>query len=184
MKKRVQALWLPGALIAMLSVGISLSAQQTAPQSQSPSSSDQTQQAAPPATQAQPAQPPTSDEPAPPPSNQTATPPASDQNAPAGQTPSTQTPQGQAPDQTAPGQMPPPSQSPNQGAGSATAPQAGGVQVFSGTVVKQGDKYMLQDEASGQTYDIDHQDEVQKYAGKRVRVHGTLDPNSKMIHLQ
>lgn len=198
MKKRVQGLWLLSALAAMLSVAISLSAQQTAPQSQSPNSNDQTQQAAPPAAQAQPAQPPTSDEPAPPPSSQTATPPASDQNAPAGQTPSTQTPpsqtpQNQAPDQTAPGQMPPPSQSPNQSTApnSAAAPsaqagaaQAGGAQAFSGTIVKQGDKYMLQDEASGQTYDIDHQDEVQKYAGKRVRVHGTLDPNGKMIHLQ
>lgn len=43
---------------------------------------------------------------------------------------------------------------------------------------------MLQDEASGQTYDIDHQDEVQKYEGKRVKVHGTLDASGKMIHLQ
>lgn len=43
---------------------------------------------------------------------------------------------------------------------------------------------MLHDESTGQTYDLDHQDEVQKYAGKRVRVHGTLDPTGKMIHLQ
>jgi len=41
---------------------------------------------------------------------------------------------------------------------------------------------MLHDESSGKTYDIDHQDEVQKYEGKRVKVHGTLD--GKMIHLQ
>lgn len=62
--------------------------------------------------------------------------------------------------------------------------QPNGVQAYSGTIVKEGDRYMLRDEATGQTYDLDHQDEVQKYAGKRVRVHGTLDPTGKMIHLQ
>jgi hypothetical protein len=49
--------------------------------------------------------------------------------------------------------------------------------------MKQGNKFVLQD-ASGTTYDIDHQDEVSKFEGKRVRVHGTLDPSGKMIHLQ
>ena len=43
---------------------------------------------------------------------------------------------------------------------------------------------MLQDEASGTTYDIYHQDEVQKFEGKRVKVKGTLDASGKMIHLQ
>lgn len=95
--------------------------------------------------------------------------PTSDQPAPpAASQQSTQ----QTPDQTT---QPAPS-SPAQSA------QPTGVQSFSGTIVKSGDKYMLQDEASGQTYDIDHQDEVQKYEGKRVKVHGTLD--GKMIHLQ
>ena len=53
-------------------------------------------------------------------------------------------------------------------------------QVFSGTVVKQGDKYVLQDD-SGHTYDIDHQDEVKKFEGKRVRVQGKLDDTGKKI---
>jgi hypothetical protein len=70
-------------------------------------------------------------------------------------------------------------------AGSATdTTQSGAVQSFSGTVVKAGDKYVLQDEASGKTYDVDHQDEVQKFEGKRVRVKGTLDASGNMIHLQ
>ena len=47
-------------------------------------------------------------------------------------------------------------------------------QNFSGTVVKSGDKYMLKDD-SGKTYDIDHQTDVAKFEGKRVRVKGTLD---------
>jgi hypothetical protein len=49
---------------------------------------------------------------------------------------------------------------------------------------KQGDKYMLQDAASGTTYDIDHQDEVKKFEGKKVKVHGTLDSTGKKILVQ
>jgi hypothetical protein len=62
--------------------------------------------------------------------------------------------------------------------------QQPGVQVFTGMIVKAGDKYVLQDSASNTTYDIDHQDEVKQYEGKKVRVHGTLDANGKMIHVQ
>jgi uncharacterized protein YdeI (BOF family) len=65
-----------------------------------------------------------------------------------------------------------------------SADQSGGASEFVGTVVKQGDKYMFQDAASGSTYDIDHQDEVKKFEGKKVRVRGTLDPNTKTIHVQ
>ena len=51
-------------------------------------------------------------------------------------------------------------------------------------ILKSGDKYVLQDSATGTTYDIDHQDEVSKHVGRKVQVTGTLDPNGKMIHLQ
>ena len=78
-------------------------------------------------------------------------------------------------------------QAPNQ-SGQAPDSQAQsqqpGVQVFTGTIVKSGDKYVLQDSASNTTYDIDHQNEVKQYEGKKVRVHGTLDSNGKMIHVQ
>jgi len=57
-------------------------------------------------------------------------------------------------------------------------------QTFTGTIVKSGDKYMLQDAASGKSYDIDHQDQVKQYDGKKVRVHGTLDASANMIHVQ
>lgn len=153
-----------GVSALALLFSVSLSAQQ----SQTPNT--QAPPAAPPQTQ--PAGPPNSDQPAPPPTDQTTAP--SSQSSPAGQGQSNQ-----APDQA----TPPAGGSATTG-GANSAAQAGGVQTFSGTVVKQGDKYMLQDESSGQTYDVDHQDEVQKYVGKRVRVHGTLDPSGKMIHLQ
>ena len=47
-------------------------------------------------------------------------------------------------------------------------------------MVKQGDKYVLKDD-SGKTYDIDHQTDVAKFEGKRVRVQGTLDPSGKIM---
>lgn len=73
-------------------------------------------------------------------------------------------------------QTPPPDTPPQQGAGNGS----GETQVFSGTVVKTGDKYVLKDD-SGHTYDIDHQAEVSKFEGKRVRVQGTLDAANNKI---
>ena len=114
------------------------------------------------------------------------------------QSPSTQSPSAQPstpPAQTPDTQAPPPSQAPDQTAPSQTAPsdQSGtasttdstaGTQTFTGTVVKRGDKYVLQDSASGKSYEIDHQDQVKQFEGKRVRVHGTLDAANNMIHIQ
>jgi hypothetical protein len=99
----------------------------------------------------------------------------------------------QPPDAQAPAQPPESQQSPSQGRdqtqsgqGQASQPSdaAGGSSEYVGTVVKEGDKYMFQDAASGQTYDIDHQDQVKKFEGKKVRVRGTLDPSTKTIHVQ
>ena len=103
----------------------------------------------------------------------------------------TRTPSSQSPDTTSPNStMPNSSQSPDAGTPANRTPQSGsaasgpasdsGSQTFSGTVTKQGDKYVLKDD-SGKTYDIDHQDEVKKFDGKRVRVQGTLDPATNKI---
>jgi hypothetical protein len=62
-------------------------------------------------------------------------------------------------------------------AGAATDP---GSQTFVGTVHKQGTRYVLQDDA-GKTYDVDQQDELKKFDGKRVRVQGTLDSSGQKI---
>jgi uncharacterized protein YdeI (BOF family) len=86
-----------------------------------------------------------------------------------------------------PAQQQQPRQAPDQSAQSPDSQaqsQQPGVQVFTGMIMKSGDKYVLQDSASNTTYDIDHQDEVKQYEGKKVRVHGTLDSNGKMIHVQ
>lgn len=110
--------------------------------------------------------------------------PGSEQSTPQSQPAPTQPPDTQAPPaQTQPGQQTPSeNQTPTHDQMSPSG--ASGVQEFVGTVVKQGSKYVLQDASTGTTYDIDHQDEVKKFEGKRVRVHGTLDPATKTIHVQ
>jgi cytoskeletal protein RodZ len=108
------------------------------------------------------------------------------QSTPDTQAPSSQSPSSQTPDTTqSPDSAPPSSRTPESGAqqppsGAADSGAAAGTQTFSGTVVKSGDKYVLKDD-SGHTYDIDHQDEVKKFEGKRVRVQGTLDASSNKI---
>jgi uncharacterized protein YdeI (BOF family) len=98
------------------------------------------------------------------------------------QTPQTQQPE---PQSQQPTQQAPPDQSRQETPDTQAQPsQKAGVQTFTGTIVKSGNKYMFQDAASGNTYDIDHQDEVQKFEGKKVTVHGTLDANSKMIQIK
>jgi hypothetical protein len=145
MKKHLRSVWTLGTFATLLTVGISLNAQQSTP---TPPSTSTDPSAAP---QSQPS----------PPTDPTAQQP----NTP------TQAQPSQTPDQ---GGQAAPSQP------SATATDS---QTFSGTIVKAGDKYVLQDAASGKSYDIDHQDQVKQYEGKKVRVHGTLDASGK-IHLQ
>jgi outer membrane biosynthesis protein TonB len=92
-------------------------------------------------------------------------------------TPSTPAPDAQQPPAPqAPAQASPSQSSPTSAAGAPTSDS----QVFSGTVEKSGDKYVLKDDG-GKTYDIDHQDDVKKFEGKRVRVQGTLDPSGTKI---
>jgi uncharacterized protein YdeI (BOF family) len=79
-----------------------------------------------------------------------------------------------------PGQAQPPA---NQNGNDSQAQSSDKTQTFSGTIVKSGSKYVLQD-ASGKTYDIDRQDGLKEYEGKQVRVTGTLDPDGKTIHMK
>ncbi len=102
---------------------------------------------------------------------------------------STQTPDSsaqEAPQQTPqqPADQAPAGQTGQQTSGTQAQSDSASGQSFTGTIVKQGDKYMLQDAASGTTYDIDRQDEVKKFEGKKVKVHGTLDSTGKKILVQ
>lgn len=155
MKTRIQSLSYLATLaviLGMVSWGSALNAQSTGstPSSQQPPQAQQPS----PDPAATPQQPQT---PAPTPDN----------------TPSTQQP-------SSPQVPPDQAQAPSSKETAAGTPAAGDSREFMGTVVKQGDKYVLQDD-SGHTYDIDHQDEVKKFEGKRVRVQGKLDDSQKKI---
>ena len=161
--KKIQTLSLFATLaiaIGMISWGSALHAQDTAPstpdrQAQQPSTPDTT----------------------PPPQTSPSTP--DNQEYPTSQKPPAQQPDSsQTPDSSAPSSRAPQSGSQKPSDDSASA--GTDTQTFSGTVMKQGDKYMLKDD-SGHVYDIDHQDEVKKFDGKRVRVQGTLDPSGNKI---
>ena len=163
MKTHIQSLWFLATLaiaLGMISWGSALNAQST-----STPTDRQTPQSTPP-------------------SQQTPSPemPPADQQTPSSQSPNSQTPS-QTPDATQPPDRAPDSSTPQSGAkdpNGAPSATATDSQTFSGTVVKQGDKYVLKDD-TGKTYDIDHQTEVAKFEGKRVRVQGTLDPSGNKI---
>lgn len=101
--------------------------------------------------------------------------------APAAQPMQPNDPTAQAPATTPQTQTTPAPETPAQTAPDATAGSSAETQSFSGTIVKVGDKYVLQDADSGKTYDIDHQDDVKKFEGKRVKVQGKLDDTGTKI---
>ena len=76
--------------------------------------------------------------------------------------------------QTPPSQTPPDQAMPNQNS-SKTA-------TFTGTVVKDGEQYVLRD-SSGSVYKLDDSSRAQAFEGKTVKVTGRLDADSKMIHV-
>jgi hypothetical protein len=62
---------------------------------------------------------------------------------------------------------------PNQDARSTT---------FTGTVMRNGDQYVLRD-SSGSVYKLDDASRAQSFEGKTVKVTGRLDADSKIIHV-
>ena len=76
--------------------------------------------------------------------------------------------------QTPPSQTPPDQAMPNQNTTKTTT--------FTGTVVKDGEQYVLRD-SSGSVYRLDDTSRAQAFEGKTVKVTGRLDADSKMIHV-
>lgn len=54
---------------------------------------------------------------------------------------------------------------------------------FSGTVIKDGDKFILSDRASKIYYVLDDAEKASKFEGKKVKVTGTVDVASNTIHV-
>lgn len=73
----------------------------------------------------------------------------------------------------------PPPQNPNQAMPNQDSSKT---TTFTGTVVKDGEQYVLRD-SSGSIYKLDDSSRAQAFEGKTVKVTGRLDPDSKMIHV-
>jgi Protein of unknown function (DUF5818) len=55
---------------------------------------------------------------------------------------------------------------------------------FTGTVIKNADKFILSDSASKLSYVLDDQGKAGPYEGKKVHVTGTLDLATNTIHVE
>jgi hypothetical protein len=54
---------------------------------------------------------------------------------------------------------------------------------FTGTIVKHGSALMLKDSSANISYKVDDDSKVKEYVGKQVKVTGTLDASSNVIHV-
>jgi hypothetical protein len=76
-----------------------------------------------------------------------------------------------------------PQQQPAQDAKAPAQPKQGpAAQTLSGTVIKLGNKYVLKT-TDKQTYELDDQDRAREYEGKQVKIVGSLDRTTNMIHI-
>lgn len=55
---------------------------------------------------------------------------------------------------------------------------------FSGTIIKDGDKFVLRDTASKLSYVLDDAEKASKFEGKSVKVTGTVDVARNTIHVE
>jgi uncharacterized protein YdeI (BOF family) len=56
--------------------------------------------------------------------------------------------------------------------------------IFSGTIIKNGDKFVLSDAANKLSFVLDDSEKASQFEGKRVKVTGTVDVASNTIHVQ
>jgi uncharacterized protein YdeI (BOF family) len=56
--------------------------------------------------------------------------------------------------------------------------------VFSGTIVKNGDNFVLSDAANKISYMLDNAEKASQFEGKKVKVTGTVDIASNTIHVE
>lgn len=71
--------------------------------------------------------------------------------------------------------------SPAAGSGSMSTAQADSANSFTGTVVKAGSKYVLK--TGSNTYQLDDQSKASQFEGKEVKVNGSLDKTTSVIHV-
>ena len=89
------------------------------------------------------------------------------------------TPDMQNGQQTSPEQQGTRPSSPSQDSSSSMQNSQG--TAFTGTVVKAGGKYVLK--TTDMNYQLDDQEKAKQFVGQQVKVNGTLDSNTSMIHI-
>lgn len=84
--------------------------------------------------------------------------------------------------QPIPQPMPSPGRPSQQAEQQPPQPPSPAAQTFTGTIVKDGGRYILK--ASGtNVYELDDQDRAKQYDGKQVRIAGTLDATGNSLHV-
>ncbi len=70
----------------------------------------------------------------------------------------------------------------------ATPPSQGKAQpeskVFTGTILKSGETFVLSDSVTKSRYTLDDQEKVRQYEGKHVKITGAVDVGSNTIHVE
>ena len=56
--------------------------------------------------------------------------------------------------------------------------------IFSGTIIKNGDNFILSDSASELAYVLDDAEKASEFVGKKVKVTGTVDVANNTIHVE
>jgi len=58
------------------------------------------------------------------------------------------------------------------------------LKIFTGTIAKDGDQYVLRDDTTKSSFQLDDQETAGKFANKRVRVMGVLDARNETIRVK
>jgi hypothetical protein len=58
------------------------------------------------------------------------------------------------------------------------------IQIFVGTITKVGNQFVFSDDVNKNSYQLDDQETASKFAGKQVKVTGTLDAANNVIRVQ
>ena len=75
-----------------------------------------------------------------------------------------------------------PDQQTAQPANPQAQPQPPAAQTFTGTIIKDGSRYILK-LSSKNVYQLDDQEKAQRYEGKQVKIEGTLDASGNSLHI-
>lgn len=104
-------------------------------------------------------------------------------NLSAQQTPSSQSGQSSSGSAQTPSSQSPDNSSMPQSSQTSTPNSQQSARAFEGKIQKSGDKLVLQDSASGTSYQLDDQDKAKQFEGKTVKVTGTVDTASNTLHV-